>query len=66
MQRATLEYVRDYARENGYPPTLRETAHYLGLSSVSTVHKHIHALQKKGYISVVPGSPRAIRICEVP
>jgi repressor LexA len=66
IQATTLEFIQDFVKDNGYPPTVRQVADRLGLASPSTAHLHIRALQKKGYISVVPGSPRAIRICEVP
>lgn len=41
-----LTYVRDFARKNGYSPTLQELADELGVSKV-TVFEHVEALEKQ-------------------
>jgi len=49
-QREIYDYVRDFVAERGYSPSLKEIGSYFGLSSVATVHKHIHHLVEKGYL----------------
>ena len=50
----------------GYPPSVREIGEAVGLSSSSTVHAHLGALQDKGYLRRDPTKPRAIEICYEP
>jgi repressor LexA len=61
-QRQTLHFIAETVAERGYPPSVREIGEALGLASSSTVHSHIHALQKKGYLRVDPTKPRAIEL----
>ena len=44
-QQAVLDCIEDCIREKGYGPTVREVCHALGLSSPSTVHVHLKALE---------------------
>lgn len=50
-QEEILSFVASYKQEHGYSPSLREIAEAFGLASVATVHQHVAALQKKGYVS---------------
>ena len=61
-QRQTLQYVAETVRERGYPPSVREICQALGLASSSTVHSHLHALHRKGFIRIDPTKPRAIEL----
>ncbi|HWL66624.1 MAG TPA: transcriptional repressor LexA [Actinomycetota bacterium] len=61
-QRQTLEFIAETVAERGYPPSVREACEALGLASSSTVHSHLQALQRKGYIKIDPTKPRAIEI----
>jgi len=61
-QREILAYVMDNMQERGYPPSVREIGTALGLTSSSTVHSHLAALEKKGFIHRDPSKPRAIEI----
>src|ERR671917_939376 len=61
-QRQTLQYIAEAVRDRGYPPSVREACEALGLASSSTVHSHLQALQRKGYISIDPTKPRAIEL----
>jgi repressor LexA len=61
-QRQVLEFIDTEQRERGYPPSVREIGEAVGLSSTSTVHAHLAALQDKGYITRDPTKPRAIEI----
>ena len=61
-QRQTLEFIAETVAERGYPPSVREACEALGLASSSTVHSHLQALQRKGYIKIDPTKPRAIEV----
>lgn len=49
-QKEILDFVGAFVKENGYSPSLEEIADELGLSSVSTVHKHVSHLLEKGLL----------------
>ena len=59
-QRQTLEFIAETVAERGYPPSVREICDALGLASSSTVHSHMQALQRKGYLRIDPTKPRAV------
>ena len=61
-QRQVLEFVDAEVRHRGYPPSVREIGEAVGLSSSSTVHAHLAALQDKGYLRRDPSKPRAIEV----
>jgi repressor LexA len=61
-----LEYIDDVARRRGYPPSVREIGEAVGLSSPSTVHAHLAALQDKGYLRRDQTKPRALEISADP
>lgn len=49
-QKEVLDFISDFLDENGYSPSFDEIAVGMGLASVATVHKHVSALEKKGYL----------------
>src|SRR5262249_17221105 len=61
-QRQVLEFIDAEVRGRGYPPSVREIGEAVGLSSSSTVHAHLAALQDKGYLVRDPTKPRAIEV----
>ncbi len=61
-QQEILTFVQRYTDAHGYPPSVREIGQALGLTSSSTVHSHLAALQKKGYLRRDPSKPRALEI----
>jgi repressor LexA len=61
-QRQVLEFIDAEVRTRGYPPSVREIGEAIGLSSSSTVHAHLGALQDKGYLARDPTKPRAIEV----
>ena len=61
-QQAVLDCIEDCIREKGYGPTVREVCQALGLSSPSTVHVHLKALEDKGYIKRDPLKSRSISL----
>jgi repressor LexA len=65
-QRQVLEFIDEEVRRRGYPPSVREIGEAVGLSSPSTVHAHLAALQDKGYLRRDPTKPRALEIALEP
>ncbi|MDO4290687.1 MAG: transcriptional repressor LexA [Eggerthellaceae bacterium] len=61
-QQAVLSCIEDCIRQKGYGPTVREVCQELGLSSPSTVHVHLKALEEKGYIKRDPLKSRSIAL----
>jgi repressor LexA len=61
-QQQILDYVVATVTERGYPPAVREIGEAVGLSSPSTVHSHLSALVKTGYLRRDPTKPRAIEV----
>ena len=60
-QRSILDVIRRFTAERGYPPSVREIGELVGLSSSSTIHAHLVALERRGLISRDPTKPRAMR-----
>lgn len=61
-QSEVLKCISDFIKEKGYSPCIRELGELLGLSSTSTVHKHLQTLVDKGYITYVSNMSRTIRV----
>ncbi len=59
-QQAVLDCIERSILEKGYGPTVREVCKELGLSSPSTVHVHLKALEEKGLIKRDPLKSRSI------
>lgn len=49
-QKEVLDFIIDFVEDNGYSPSYEELARGLQLASVATVHKHIGALESRGYL----------------
>ena len=63
-QQQILDLILAAVSERGYPPSVREIGEAVGLSSPSTVHSHLRALERSGYIRRDPSKPRAIEIID--
>lgn len=59
-QQNVLTFIQQYINESGYAPTIAEICQGLGLSSTSTVHKHLKTLVEKGYLDSMPGRSRGL------
>ncbi len=57
-----LAYLREYAKRNGYAPSIREIMQAVGLNSTATVHYHLSELRRSGEISIDEGKNRAISL----
>lgn len=61
-QQQIYDFIRSYQKEKGYPPSVREMASAVGLSSPSTVHAHLNALEDLGLIKRDATKPRALEV----
>src|SRR4030065_1215457 len=61
-QEKILDYINKKKKESGYPPSIREIAKAVNLSSSATVHSHLKKLEKKGYLKRNQSKPRAISL----
>lgn len=57
-----LNIIANYIKREGISPTVREICDITGLKSTSSVHKYIKGLEDEGYIHMIKGSPRSMRV----
>jgi repressor LexA len=62
-QQQVLDFITDYVRGAGYPPTVREIANAFDISSKGA-YDHLVAIEKKEYIRRDPTKPRAIELMD--
>ena len=63
-QKEILEYIKDQIINRGFPPSVRDICEAVNLRSTSSVHSHLEALEKNGYIRRDPAKPRTIEIVD--
>ncbi len=63
-QQEILDFMKKEIYAKGYPPSVREICEAVNLKSTSSVHAHLEALEKKGYIRKDATKPRAIEIID--
>lgn len=63
-QKNILNYIRECINERHLPPSVREIADAVGLSSPSSVHAHLGKLEEKGYIVRYGSKSRSMSITE--
>jgi len=65
-QKEVFDFLKDFLREKGFPPMLREIASHFGLRGPKAPQKTLNILERKGYIRKIPGGSRAIEILSYP
>ena len=63
-QQEILDYMKNEILNRGFPPSVREICEAVNLKSTSSVHSHLDALEKNGYIRRDATKPRAIEIID--
>lgn len=63
-QRRVLVAMIAYQREHGISPSLRDLIGALGFASTNSVTGHIVALQRCGYVRMIPRVARGIVLTE--
>ena len=57
-----MDFIHEYIKENGFPPTVREICAAVGLTSTATVHAHLKKLEREGYIIHESSKNRSMRL----
>lgn len=65
-QREILDYIYEYSREYGYPPTIRRIGEHFGIKSPNGVADHLKALERKGEINLRANTARGIELLNPP
>ncbi|TWX58572.1 transcriptional repressor LexA [Colwellia hornerae] len=63
-QQQVFDLIKDKISDTGMPPTRAEIAKFFGFKSANAAEEHLKALAKKGYIEMLPGTSRGIRLTE--
>ena len=63
-QQEILDYIKSEILNRGFPPAVREICEAVNLKSTSSVHAHLEALEKNGYIRRDATKPRASEIID--
>jgi repressor LexA len=61
-QKEVLDFIWRFVEEHGYSPSYEEIAQGLRLASLATVHKHISALDAKGYLRRAYNQSRSLEV----
>ena len=64
-QQAILDFVRERIGRDGLPPTWAEIARAFGFRQTRAAQKHLQALEAKGYLALLPGTARGIRLTDI-
>lgn len=59
-QRDVYNYICQYTATHSFPPSVREIAQGVGVSSPATIHGHINALVAKGLLEKNSGQSRSL------
>jgi repressor LexA len=62
LEMKMLTVIKNYIKEHGYSPTVREIAEILDIKSTSTVQRYLNILAMEMYITKVDSSPRTIQV----
>lgn len=63
-QKEVLDFISRFLHDNGYSPSYEEIAKGLTLASLATVHKHLQALETKGYLRRGFNQSRSVEIAD--
>jgi repressor LexA len=63
-QKTVLDFIASFVERSGYCPSFEEIARGVGLGSLATVHKHITALQQKGYLKRRYNESRSLEVSQ--
>jgi repressor LexA len=61
-QKKVFNFLKEFLREKGFPPTLREIGTHFGLKGPKAPQKSLSILERKGFIRRSPGVSRGIEI----
>jgi repressor LexA len=59
-----LDFIMQYSRDHGYPPSIREIGQAVGISSTSVVNYNLNRLVDEGYLDRHQNVSRGLRLTE--
>lgn len=59
-QKQILDFIKRFIETNQYPPTRQEIMREFDIVGYFAVHNHLHILENKGYIKIIPNIARGI------
>jgi repressor LexA len=65
-QNKVMDFIRGFMTANDYAPTRAEIATALGYRSANAAEDHLKALQRKGWVRLIPHIGRGIRLVPMP
>lgn len=63
-QKEILDFIRAFVAEHGYSPTLDEIARSFHLASLNGVHKHLVALEERGFLRRRLNHARSLQVLD--
>lgn|GEM_PF-402355 len=63
-QTKIYEFIRTAIRRDGRPPTIAEIGREVGVASTNSVHRHVVALDAKGYLRRRPNEARGLWVVD--
>ncbi|TLU64641.1 repressor LexA [Thalassotalea litorea] len=63
-QSQIFDLIKEKIADTGMPPTRAEIADFFGFKSANAAEEHLKALAKKGFIEMLPGTSRGIRLAD--
>src|SRR3990167_3437690 len=64
-QKQIFDFIVFFESKKDFSPSLKEIKNHFKLSSESTVHQHLEALKKKGYLDKNKNQPRGIELSKL-
>jgi len=61
-QKEIIKFIIDFSSKNGYPPSMREVALAVDVSSSSTIHKILHQCHDDGLLVSTKGIVRSMQV----
>ena len=65
-QQQILQMIQSHIQATGMPPTRYDICEHFGFKSPTAADDHLKALDRKGVISLIPGTSRGIQVVEPP
>lgn len=65
-QTEVLSFIEQFIGENKFPPTRIEIARHFNFRSANAAQDHLKALDAKGFIELVPGIARGLKVLQRP
>ncbi len=61
-QQKILQFIEDYQKEHGYPPSIREIGEHIHVRSTSLINYYLERLEIAGHIERAHGVSRGVRL----